>query len=212
MNETNALIENNRAWARQKVTVDPDFFARLVRQQSPSYLWIGCSDSRVPANEIVGLDPGELFVHRNVANLAPPQDANYLSVLQYAVEILGVRDILVVGHYGCGGVIAATEHTHHGLIDHWLTPIRLLAAEHQAELQALPDISMRHDRLCELNVIRQVRNVAFNPFVLAAWEAGKNLTVHGWCYSIRDGLVQDLNVSVSNRTEAETLFETASAG
>ena len=192
--------------------VDPDFFARLVRQQSPSYLWIGCSDSRVPANEIVGLDPGELFVHRNVANLAPPQDANYLSVLQYAVEILGVRDILVVGHYGCGGVIAATEHTHHGLIDHWLTPIRLLAAEHQAELQALPDISMRHDRLCELNVIRQVRNVAFNPFVMAAWESRKNLTVHGWCYSIRDGLVQDLNVSVSNRTEAETLFETVSAG
>ena len=212
MNETNALIENNRAWARQKVTVDPDFFARLVRQQSPSYLWIGCSDSRVPANEIVGLDPGELFVHRNVANLAPPQDANYLSVLQYAVEILGVTDILVVGHYGCGGVIAATEHTHHGLIDHWLTPIRLLAAEHQAELQALPDISMRHDRLCELNVIRQVRNVAFNTFVMAAWESRKNLTVHGWCYSIRDGLVQDLNVSVSNRTEAETLFETVSAG
>ena len=212
MNETNALIENNRAWARQKVTVDPDFFARLVRQQSPSYLWIGCSDSRVPANEIVGLDPGELFVHRNVANLAPPQDANYLSVLQDAVEILGVRDSLVVGHYGCGGVIAATEHTHHGLIDHWLTPIRLLAAEHQAELQALPDISMRHDRLCELNVIRQVRNVAFNPFVMAAWESRKNLTVHGWCYSIRDGLVQDLNVSVSNRTEAETLFETVSAG
>ena len=210
MNETNTLIENNRAWARQKVTIDPDFFARLVRQQSPSYLWIGCSDSRVPANEIVGLDPGELFVHRNVANLAPPQDANYLSVLQYAVEILGVKDILVVGHYGCGGVIAATEHTHHGLIDHWLTPIRLLAAEHQAELQALPDVAMRHDRLCELNVIRQVRNVAFNPFVLAAWEAGKTLTVHGWCYSIRDGLVQDLNVSVSNRTEAETLFEAAS--
>ena len=210
MHETNTLIENNRAWARQKVTIDPDFFARLVRQQSPSYLWIGCSDSRVPANEIVGLDPGELFVHRNVANLAPPQDANYLSVLQYAVEILGVKDILVVGHYGCGGVIAATEHTHHGLIDHWLTPIRLLAAEHQAELQALPDVAMRHDRLCELNVIRQVRNVAFNPFVLAAWEAGKTLTVHGWCYSIRDGLVQDLNVSVSNRTEAETLFEAAS--
>ena len=210
MNETNTLIENNRAWARQKVTIDPDFFARVVRQQSPSYLWIGCSDSRVPANEIVGLDPGELFVHRNVANLAPPQDANYLSVLQYAVEILGVKDILVVGHYGCGGVIAATEHTHHGLIDHWLTPIRLLAAEHQAELQALPDVAMRHDRLCELNVIRQVRNVAFNPFVLAAWEAGKTLTVHGWCYSIRDGLVQDLNVSVSNRTEAETLFEAAS--
>jgi len=208
MNATNDLIENNRAWARQKVTVDPDFFARLVRQQNPNYLWIGCSDSRVPANEIVGLDPGELFVHRNVANLAPPQDANYLSVLQYAVEVLGVSDILVVGHYGCGGVIAATEHTHHGLIDHWLTPIRLLAAEHQSELQAMPDLTTRHDRLCELNVIRQVRNVAFNPFVLAAWEAGKGLTVHGWCYSIRDGLVRDLKVSVSNRTEAETLFQT----
>ena len=212
MNETNILIENNRTWARQKVTVDPDFFARLVRQQSPSYLWIGCSDSRVPANEIVGLDPGELFVHRNVANLAPPQDANYLSVLQYAVEILGVTDILVVGHYGCGGVIAATEHTHHGLIDHWLTPIRLLAAEHQSELQAIPHIASRHDRLCELNVIRQVRNVAFNPFVLAAWEAGKSLTVHGWCYSIRDGLVNDLEVSVSSRTKAEALFVTTSAG
>jgi carbonic anhydrase len=209
MNQTHALIKNNRAWARRKVTVDPDFFARLVRQQSPSYLWIGCSDSRVPANEIVGLDPGELFVHRNVANLAPPQDANYLSVLQYAVEILGVRDILVVGHYGCGGVIAATEHTHHGLIDHWLTPIRLLAAEHQSELAALPDLSARHDRLCELNVIRQVRNVAFNPFVLAAWDVAKALTVHGWCYAIRDGLVQDLNVSVSSRAEAETLFEAA---
>lgn len=209
MTATDELIENNRAWARRKVTLDPDFFARLVRQQSPSYLWIGCSDSRVPANEIVGLDPGELFVHRNVANLAPPQDANYLSVLQYAVEVLGVRDILVVGHYGCGGVIAATEHIHHGLIDHWLTPIRLLAAEHQTELMSLPDDASRHDRLCELNVIRQVRNVAFNPFVLAAWEAEKALTVHGWCYSIRDGLVRDLNVSVSNRHQAEALFETA---
>lgn len=207
MNSTRELIEKNRAWARTKVTVDPDFFARLVRQQSPSYLWIGCSDSRVPANEIVGLDPGELFVHRNVANLAPAQDANYLSVLQYAVEILGVRDILVVGHYGCGGVIAATEHTHHGLIDHWLTPIRLLAAEHHDELSALPDPSTRHDRLCELNVIRQVRNVAFNPFVLAAWENGCSLTIHGWCYSIRDGLVQDLNVSVSNAHDAKALFE-----
>lgn len=204
------LIEKNRLWANRKVMLDPDFFARLVRQQNPRYLWIGCSDSRVPANEIVGLDPGELFVHRNVANLAPPQDANYLSVLQYAVEVLGVQDILVVGHYGCGGVIAATEHTHHGLIDHWLTPIRLLAAEHQSELLALPETAMRHDRLCELNVIRQVRNIAFNPFVIAAWDADKALTVHGWCYSIRDGLVRDLNVSVSSRAEAEMLFEATS--
>ena len=200
------LIDNNRNWAKGKTELDPEFFARLVRQQSPAYLWIGCSDSRVPANEIVGLDPGELFVHRNVANLAPPQDANYLSVLQYAVEMLKVRDILVVGHYGCGGVIAATEHTHHGLIDHWLTPIRLLATEHQAELDLLPEGKARHDRLCELNVIRQVRNVAMNPFLLAAWEQGRDLTVHGWCYSIENGLVSDLGVSVSNRTDARDMF------
>ena len=200
------LIENNRAWAKGKTTVDPDFFARLVRQQSPNYLWIGCSDSRVPANEIVGLDPGELFVHRNVANLAPPQDANYLSVLQYAVEVLKVSDILVVGHYGCGGVMAATEHTHHGLIDHWLTPIRLLATEHQAELAELPEGKARFDRLCELNVIRQVRNVAMNPFVLAAWETGRRLTVHGWCYSIENGLVSDLGVSISDPGEATGMF------
>ena len=200
------LLENNREWARGKTTVDPDFFARLVRQQSPSYLWIGCSDSRVPANEIVGLDPGELFVHRNVANLAPPQDANYLSVLQYAVEVLKVTDILVVGHYGCGGVIAATEHTHHGLIDHWLTPIRLLAAEHQSELDACKDAKARSDRLCELNVIRQARNVANNPFVLAAWEEGRPLTVHGWCYSIENGLVSDLGVSISSHDQAGDMF------
>ena len=200
------LLENNREWARGKTTLDPDFFARLVRQQSPSYLWIGCSDSRVPANEIVGLDPGELFVHRNVANLAPPQDANYLSVLQYAVEVLKVTDILVVGHYGCGGVIAATEHTHHGLIDHWLTPIRLLAAEHQSELDAFEDGKARSDRLCELNVIRQARNVANNPFVLAAWEEGRHLTVHGWCYSIENGLVSDLGVSISSHDQAGDMF------
>jgi len=200
------LIANNRTWASGKTEVDPDFFARLVRQQSPEYLWIGCSDSRVPANEIVGLDPGELFVHRNVANLAPPQDANYLSVLQFAVEVLKVRHILVVGHYGCGGVIASTEHTHHGLIDHWLTPIRYLAKEHHDELEALSEGKERHDRLCELNVIRQVRNVASNPFVMTAWEEGRDLTVHGWCYSIENGLVSDLSVSVSTNEEVERMF------
>jgi len=200
------LIENNRIWANSKTKVDPDFFARLVRQQSPAYLWIGCSDSRVPANEIVGLDPGELFVHRNVANLAPPQDANYLSVLQYAVEVLKVRDILVVGHYGCGGVLAATEHTHHGLIDHWLTPIRMLATEHKAELDLLGEGKARQDRLCELNVIRQVRNVALNPFVIDAWEEGRDLTVHGWCYSIENGIVSDLGVSISSLAQVQGLF------
>jgi carbonic anhydrase len=201
------LIENNKHWAEGKTQIDPDFFARLVRQQSPAYLWIGCSDSRVPANEIVGLDPGELFVHRNVANLAPPQDANYLSVLQYAVQVLQVKHILVVGHYGCGGVIASTEHTHHGLIDHWLTPIRLLSVENREELEKLPEGKPRYDRLCELNVIRQVRNVASNPFVLEAWEQGRDLTVHGWCYSIENGLVRDLDVSITNRTDAQAMFE-----
>lgn len=197
MSDVNNLLDNNRRWAGSKTDRDPDFFQRLVRQQSPAYLWIGCADSRVPANEIVGLDPGELFVHRNVANLAPPQDANYLSVLQFAVEVLKVRHILVVSHYGCGGVTAALEGVHHGLIDHWLAPIREIAEDRQAELEAIHDSKARHDRLCELNVIRQVRNVASNPFVIQAWERGADLTVHGWCYSIENGLVTDLDVAVS---------------
>ncbi|MEW6597780.1 MAG: carbonic anhydrase [Pseudomonadota bacterium] len=197
MSDVNNLLANNRRWADSKTDRDPDFFQRLVRQQSPAYLWIGCADSRVPANEIVGLDPGELFVHRNVANLAPPQDANYLSVLQFAVEVLKVRHILVVGHYGCGGVTAAIEGVHRGLIDHWLAPIREIAEDRQAELEAIADPKLRHDRLCELNVIRQVRNVSSNPFVIQAWERGADLTVHGWCYSIENGLVTDLNVAVS---------------
>lgn len=200
------LIENNRLWSERKTQADPDFFARLVRQQAPPYLWIGCSDSRVPANEIVGLDPGELFVHRNVANLAPPQDANYLSVLQFAVEVLKVRHILVVGHYGCGGVAASLEGIGHGLIDHWLSPIRDVAEVHRAELAACADGAARVNRLCELNVERQVRNVAFNPFVLQAWAAGRDLTVHGWVYSLENGLVNNLNVSVAGASEAAERF------
>ena len=190
------LIANNRAWAAGMKTRDPNFFARLVAQQQPEYLWIGCADSRVPANEIVGLDPGELFVHRNVANLAPPQDVNYLSVLQYAVEVLKVRHVLVVGHYGCGGVRAAIESDSHGLVDHWLSPVRNLAHECRHELGDCPDQQARVDRLCELNVVRQVRNVASNPFVTAAWARGDPLTVHGWIYSIANGLVTDLKVSI----------------
>ena len=190
------LLANNRRWADGKRAADPGFFRRLVGQQSPAYLWIGCSDSRVPANEIVGLDPGELFVHRNVANLAPAQDANYLSVLQYAVQVLGVSHILVVGHYGCGGVRAALSNQRLGLIDHWLSPIREVAREHRAELDALPDENARLDRLCELNVRRQVANVAVNPFVLDAWEHGQALAVHGWCYSLATGIVNDLGVTV----------------
>lgn len=199
------LIAKNRAWAGSKVAADPGFFKRLVAQQTPGFLWIGCSDSRVPANEIVGLDPGELFVHRNVANLAPPQDANYLSVLQFAVQVLRVRHILVVGHYGCGGVLAALRGSRLGLIDHWLSPIRELAREHRDELEGLADEHARHDRLCELNVLRQVENVATNPFVVEAWERGSDLTVHGWCYSLENGLVNDLGARVTQMAEAEGL-------
>jgi len=191
------LKTNNRDWAAGKIAADPGFFKRLQGQQAPKYLWIGCSDSRVPANEIVGLDPGELFVHRNVANLAPPQDANYLSVLQFSVEVLKVEHILVVGHYGCGGVSAAVDGQRRGLIDHWLHPIREVHHDHRHELDGLGDERTRWDRLVELNVIRQVKNVASDVFVQDAWAKGQTLNVHGWVYSIADGLVNDLNVTVS---------------
>jgi carbonic anhydrase len=191
------LIANNRRWAQRKVAADPGFFERLLGQQAPDYLWIGCSDSRVPANEIVDLDPGELFVHRNVGNLAPPQDANYLSVLQFAVEVLKVKHILVVGHYGCGGVTAAMDDVRLGLVDHWLHPIREVHQEHRHELEAIGDHQHRLDRLCELNVIRQVRNVASDLFVTDAWARGQTLHVHGWVYSIANGHVTDLGVTVS---------------
>jgi carbonic anhydrase len=191
------LKANNRAWAKRKVAADAGFFKRLVGQQAPEYLWIGCSDSRVPANEIVDLDPGELFVHRNVANLAPPQDANYLSVLQFAVDVIKVKHIIVVGHYGCGGVAAAVDGKRRGLVDHWLHPIRELAREHGAELGAIAEGRGRLDRLCELNVIRQVKNVASDVFVQDAWARGQDLAVHGWVYSLTNGLVTDLDVTVS---------------
>jgi carbonic anhydrase len=192
------LKARNRAWSLGKRRADPQFFSRLEAQQSPAYLWIGCSDSRVPANEIVGLDPGELFVHRNVANLAPPQDANYLSVLQYAVEVLKVRHVLVVGHYGCGGVRAAVDETRLGLIDHWLHPIRETAEASAGELAALPPGPERENRLCELNVVRQVRNVAADVIVREAWGRGQALSVHGWVYALSDGLVRDMDVTVSS--------------
>jgi carbonic anhydrase len=200
-----SLIENNRKWSAAKTQVDPGFFKRLESQQSPEYLWIGCSDSRVPANEIVNLDPGELFVHRNVANLAPPQDANYLSVLQYAVEVLKVKHILVVGHYGCGGVATAVDGCRHGLIDHWLHPIREVFSEHRAELEALEGRA-RLDRLCELNVLRQVRNVGADVFVQDAWARGQELAVHAWVYSLANGHVTDLNGSINSLDEYERVL------
>jgi len=199
------LKANNRAWAARKVATDADFFRRLERQQAPEYLWIGCSDSRVPANEIVDLDPGELFVHRNVANLAPPQDANYLSVLQFAVDVLKVKHVMVVGHYGCGGVRAAVDGQRRGLVDHWLHPIREVAHDHRHELEAIVEDRARLDRLCELNVIRQVRNVASDVFVQDAWARGQSLNIHGWVYSLANGLITDLNVTVKTPGEVDRL-------
>ena len=191
------LKDKNRRWSARKVAADPGFFKRLEGQQAPEYLWIGCSDSRVPANEIVDLDPGELFVHRNVANLAPPQDANYLSVLQFAVDVLKVKHIMVVGHYGCGGIAAAIDGKRRGLVDHWLHPIRELHAAHRHAMDALPDQRARLDWLCELNVKAQVRNVASDVFVQDAWARGQEVNVHGWVYSLADGLITDLDVTIS---------------
>ena len=200
------LKANNRTWAQRMVAADAGFFQRLERQQAPEYLWIGCSDSRVPANEIVGLDPGELFVHRNVGNLAPPQDANYLSVLQFAVDVLKVKHIMVVGHYGCGGVSAAVDGRRRGLVDHWLHPIREVFHEYRGSLERIPDLQARLNRLCELSVIRQVRNVASDVFVQDAWARGQSLSVHGWVYSLSNGLVTDLEVTVSRPEEIEQVL------
>ena len=199
------LKDRNRAWAARKVAADAGFFKRLVGQQAPEYLWIGCSDSRVPANDIVDLDPGEVFVHRNVANLAPPQDANYLSVLQFAVDVLKVKHVLVVGHYGCGGIRAAVDGQRRGLVDHWLHPIREVYQDNRRALDAIADETARLNRLCELNVVRQVRNVASDVFVQDAWTRGQEIHVHGWVYSLANGLVTDLDVTVSGPAEVERL-------
>ncbi|MGE0039863.1 MAG: carbonate dehydratase [Vicinamibacterales bacterium] len=191
------LFAQNRSWAEAKVARDPEFFTRLASQQTPGYLWIGCSDSRVPANEIVDLAPGELFVHRNVANLVVHTDLNCLSVIQFAVDVIKVRDIIVCGHYGCGGVKAALESSEHGLIDNWLRHIQDIATAHESELAAIGDDEARVDRLCELNIIHGVTTVGRTTVVRDAWRRGQHLTLHGWIYSIRDGLLRDLDVSVS---------------
>jgi carbonic anhydrase len=197
------LKANNRAWAAGKIAADPHFFKRLLGQQAPEYLWIGCADSRVPANDIVGLDPCELFVHRNIANLAPPQDANYLSVLQFAVDVLKVRHVMVVGHYGCGGIRAAIDGQRRGLVDHWLHPIREVYHDHRHELQAIHDDDAMHNRLCELNVIRQVKNVASDVFIQEAWARQQRVSIHGWVYSLATGLVKDLDVTVRTPEDIE---------
>ena len=188
------LLENNRRWAESMKKSSPDFFSKLVAQQSPKYLWIGCADSRVPANQIVGLMPGELFVHRNVANLVLPADLNCLSVLQYAVEDLEVEHVIVCGHYGCGGVKAAIGRKPLGLIDNWIRQIKDVYQLHLEELDAIESEERRCDRLCELNVIHQAASVAHTTIVQDAWRRGRRLTVCGWIYGIADGLLRDLNV------------------
>jgi carbonic anhydrase len=196
MGKLDHLFEKNRAWAAELTRGDPQFFERLVGLQSPEYLWIGCSDSRVPANQIVGLAPGELFVHRNVANVVVHTDLNCLSVLQFAVDVLNVKHVIVCGHYGCGGVFAALRDAKLGLIDNWLRHIQDVGAKHRAQLDALADEAKRFARLCELNVVEQVRNVGDTTVVRDAWRRGQPLAVHGWIYDVRDGLLRDLAVSL----------------
>jgi carbonic anhydrase len=195
------IFENNRKWAGRVKSIDPDFFAKLSRQQNPEYLWIGCSDSRVSANEIVGMLPGEIFVHRNIANLVIHSDLNCLSVIQYAVEVLKIKHIIVCGHYGCGGIKAAMDDEDHGLIDNWLRSIQDTYRCHQAKVDALENPKDRHNALCELNVVGQVANVCHTTIVQNAWKSGQSLAVHGWIYGIEDGILKDLNVCITSPDE-----------
>ena len=192
------LLANNRAWAAAMTHNDPGFFARLATQQAPEYLWIGCADSRVPANQIVGLVPGEMFVHRNVANVVVHTDLNCLSAIQFAVDVLHVGHIIVCGHYGCGGVLAALRNERLGLIDNWLRHVQDVVAKHRQNMTALDSEAARHHRLCELNVVQQVENVCQTTAVRDAWARGQALTVHGWIYDVADGILQDLGVSMSH--------------
>lgn len=203
------LFQNNKAWAHRIHQQDPDFFLKLSRQQTPGYLWIGCSDSRVPANEIVGLLPGELFVHRNIANLVVHTDLNCLSVMQFAVDILKIRHIIVCGHYGCSGVEAALGHQRLGLSDNWLRHVQDVRQKHEKSLVGAGGGSHACDRLCELNVIEQVANVCQTTIARDAWDRGQELTVHGWIYSLRDGLLRDLNTTVTSLHETITMYHAA---
>ncbi len=205
------LFENNRAWAETIKAEDPEFFRKLAGQQSPQYLWIGCADSRVPANQIVGLLPGQIFVHRNVANVVVHTDLNCLSVVQFAVEVLKVKHIIVCGHYGCGGVRAALRGESLGLIDNWLRHIVDVREKHRAGIAAIADEARRWDRLCELNVIEQVANVCQTTIVRDAWARGQELAVHGWIYAVGDGLLRDLKICITGREELAPHYEAALA-
>ena len=202
------LFDNNRAWAARMELQRPGFFSQLAQLQTPKYLWIGCSDSRVPANEITGLDPGEVFVHRNVANVVVHSDLNALSVIQFAVDHLKVEHIMVVGHYGCGGVLAALRGTRVGLADNWLRHVHDVKLRHRRRIEHLSVVE-QEDVLCEMNVIEQVGNVALSNVIQDAWRRGQQVAVHGWCYGLRDGLVKDLEVSMQRPDEVVNVFRNA---
>ncbi|MGB0126603.1 MAG: carbonate dehydratase [Rhodocyclaceae bacterium] len=203
------LFENNRRWAQRILAEDPRFFVNLAAQQSPNYLWIGCSDSRVPANQITGLAPGEVFVHRNVANVVAHTDLNCLSVMQFAVDVLKVSHIMVVGHYGCSGVKVALLHQRVGLADNWLRYIHDVIQKHQVFLDRIADPEARLDRLCEINAVEQVMNVCQTTIVRDAWQRGQALTIHGWVYGLRDGLLRDLGICISGREEEGEAYRQA---
>jgi len=209
MKNLKQLLENNKAWADGIKARDPGFFQALEQQQNPRYLWIGCSDSRVPATQLVGLNSGELFVHRNVANVVVHTDFNCLSVLQFAVDVLGVSHIIVCGHYGCGGVEAAMRNLQLGLIDNWLRHVQDVMHNHEELLSKIGDEAERLNRLCELNVIEQVLNVSRTTIVQNAWGRGQELAVHGWIYGIADGLLRDLEICITNQTQLSAAYEDA---
>jgi carbonic anhydrase len=211
MRTLDQLFANNRAWSERIRRINPEFFASLSRQQKPRFLWIGCADSRVPANEIVGLLPGELFVHRNIANVVVHSDLNCLSVMQFAVEVLGVEHIIVCGHYGCSGVAAALTNQRVGLADNWLRHVQDVHSKHETKVSGLSELPRRIDRLCELNVIEQVANVCQTTIVQDAWDRGQELSVHGWVYGLEDGLVRDLDTTASNAGEVATASRAALA-
>ena len=204
------LFDNNRRWSESIHSDDPDFFNKLAAQQNPEYLWIGCSDSRVPANQIVGLLPGEVFVHRNVANMVVHTDFNCLTVLQYAVQVLQVKHIIVVGHYNCGGVLAAYENQDNGMLDNWLRNIKDVQYVHRKRIEALEDKEARVDLLCELNVMTQVSNVCHTSIVQNAWASEQQLDVHGWIYSLKDGLLKDLDCSVNGTEQIPEIYRISS--
>jgi len=200
------LLENNRRWAAQMTAENPEFFSNLAHQQAPKFLWIGCSDSRVPANEIVGLRPGELFVHRNVANVVVHSDLNCLAVLQYAIDVLKVKHVMVCGHYGCGGVLAAMRNKEYGLIDNWLRHIKDVYERHRTTLEGIADETTRARKLCELNVLQQVAHVAHTTIAQDAWRRGRSLSVHGFIYDVHDGLLKDLGLAITGPDDIPPVY------